>query len=105
MGWPGSVDEARRARNLHASPTRFLIDPHDHFAAIHAARASGRKVVGVYHSHPTSPAHPSAIDMAEAACAEYVHAIVSLGTDPPEVRLFRLASGGLVEEPMDLLPA
>ena len=105
MGSDARIEQTHRARNLHASPTRFLIDPHDHFAAIHTARASGHDVVGVYHSHPTGPAAPSASDLAEAAYDEYVYAIVSPGTDAAEVRLFRLASGRFVEEPIELLPA
>ncbi len=100
IGLGAQIESAHRSRNVDPSPTRFLIDPHDHFAAIRAARAGGREVVGVYHSHPSTPARPSASDLADASYAEYAYVIISLASDPPEVRLFRLVSGAFVEEPI-----
>lgn len=73
------IERAVRARNLEASPRRFLIDPGDHFAAIRAARATGHAVVGAYHSHVTAAAVPSETDVAESTDeADFVHVIVSL---------------------------
>ena len=100
IGSGARIDESLPARNIDPSPKRFEIDPQDHFAAIHAARASGREIVGVYHSHPSSPAQPSASDLAEAFYTEYAYVIVSLAMDPPEVRLFHLVAGTFVEEPL-----
>ncbi len=99
IGPTGCIEQSRPANNLHAGPTRFLIDPRDHFAAIHAARDAGREVVGVYHSHPSAPPVPSATDLAEATYDEYVYAIVSVRTEPAQLRLFRLEAGRFVEEP------
>ena len=101
LGSPGRIDAVYRARNLEASATRFFIDPTDHFAAIRAARQSERAVVGVYHSHPSTPAQPSPSDLQEATYTEYVYAIVSLAGAAPEVRLFRLDMGRFVVEPME----
>jgi proteasome lid subunit RPN8/RPN11 len=98
IGSGARIDEALPARNIDPSPTRFLIDPDDHFAAIRTARADGRALVGVYHSHPSTPAIPSTSDLAEASYTEYAYVIVSLASDPPEVRLFRLAGGAFIEE-------
>lgn len=95
------IESTHPSRNIDPSPARFLIDPLDHFTAIHAARAGGREVVGVYHSHPSTPARPSASDLAEACYAEYAYVIVSLASDPPEVRLFRFEAGGFIEEPLE----
>jgi proteasome lid subunit RPN8/RPN11 len=103
IGSPTRIEQAHRARNLHASPSRFLIDPQDHFAAIRAARAAGRAVVGVYHSHPSTPPEPSATDLAEATYAEYLYAIVSVRTEPAELRLFRLEAAEFVEESLVVL--
>ena len=100
IGSAACIEQTRPATNLHASPTRFLIDPRDHFAAIHAARASGREVLGVYHSHPLTPPEPSATDVVEATYAEYVYAIVSVRAEPAELRLFRLDAGKFIEEPL-----
>src|SRR3954467_10872025 len=46
VGTRDSIERSIRARNREASPTRYLIDPEDHFAAIHGARTSGQRVVG-----------------------------------------------------------
>jgi len=100
IGTPLRIDGAQRARNLEPGSTRFLIDPRDHFAAIHAARESRRFVVGVYHSHPRGPAAPSPADLAEASYDDYVYLIVSLGGEQPEIRLFRIDDGVFVEEPV-----
>lgn len=87
-----------RARNVADLPTRFLIDPHDHLAALRSARSTGLDVVGFYHSHPHSGAYPSPTDLAEATYPEAVHLIVGLKDDrAPEARLFRIAEGGAEE--------
>ena len=59
VGRRGAVESAVRARNLEAGPTRYLIDPQDHFAAMKAARAEGRHVIGAYHSAPGRRPAPS----------------------------------------------
>jgi proteasome lid subunit RPN8/RPN11 len=56
------VTALHTARNLSSDSDRFEIDPADHFAAIRAARANGRAIVGCYHSHPNGRAEPSARD-------------------------------------------
>jgi proteasome lid subunit RPN8/RPN11 len=90
----GVVDECIRARNAKRSDTEYLVDPQDHFAALRRARASGRRIVGAYHSHPRSAALPSPKDLREAHDAELVYVIVSL-EDPlaPGVRAFRIRDG------------
>ena len=55
--------------------------------------AAARSIVGAYHSHPLSPAEPSASDVAEASYPDFVHLIVSLLPPAPEVRAYRIARG------------
>ena len=88
-----SIDDAVRATNIAESPTRFLIDPKDHIDARRAARGRGLEVLGFYHSHPQSPAWPSATDVAEAAYPDAVHLIVSLAGGAADARLFRIERG------------
>ncbi len=99
VGRPGEILRAVRAQNRRRSPTRYLVDPRDHFQAIHAARAEGLAVVGAYHSHPTAPAVPSARDLAEAHDRAYVHLIVSLA-GAGDTRGFRFT--GSAFEPVSL---
>ncbi len=100
IGVGAQIDSVHPSSNIDPSTGRFLIDPHDHFAAIRAARDGGRQVVGVYHSHPSTPARPSASDLADASYAEYAYVIISLASDLPDVRVFRLQAGAFVEEPI-----
>lgn len=81
------------ARNLSQSPTRYLIDPVDHFAAIRTARARGRTVVGGYHSHPSGPPLPSETDHRDASDAEFLYLIVSPNTGA--AKAWRLSAGRL----------
>ena len=91
------VAEAVPARNISEQPAvRFLIDPHDHLAALRDARRRGLDVVGFYHSHPRSGAHPSPTDLAEASYPNLLTAIAGLGVQPPELRLFRLGDGNIL---------
>ena len=100
IGRDASIDEAVRAKNIAAGPTRFLIDPKDHIDAIRAARHRGLEVLGFYHSHPHSPAWPSPTDVTEAAYPDSVYLIVSLERAAEDTRLFRIAQSGTIELPL-----
>jgi proteasome lid subunit RPN8/RPN11 len=82
------------ARNVDASPTRYTIDPADHFAALRAARRDGLAVIGAYHSHPVGPPAPSPFDRAEAA-ADFLYLIVGLAP-APAVAAWQLVDGNFV---------
>jgi proteasome lid subunit RPN8/RPN11 len=99
IGTGRGIERIRRARNLAPSPTRFLIDPEDHFAAIREAHGEGRQVVGVYHSHPVTAPVPSQTDLVEASYSEYLYLIVSVRGEPAEVNLFRFEGGTFIEVP------
>jgi proteasome lid subunit RPN8/RPN11 len=94
------IDQCVPARNIRASATRYLIDPQDHFALIRRLRGTSRQILGAYHSHPSSPAVPSATDLAEAQYPDFVWVIVSLA-DPnaPDVRAYRIDAGRFEEVP------
>jgi len=93
LGRDGEIVEAVRARNIAGDPlTRFLIDPIDHFTAVRTARARALDIVGFYHSHPLSAAEPSPRDVAEFDYPDHLYVIVSLLTEPADVRLFRFVS-------------
>ena len=99
IGRGDEVVEAVPTRNAADQPTRFLIDPQDHFDAIRAARRRQLDVVGYYHSHPHSQAVPSATDLAEANYPDHLALIVGLRDDPPELRLYRFDGRNFLEEP------
>ena len=82
------------ARNADASPYRYSVDADG--PAAHRARRSttrGDEVAAIYHSHTMSPASPSRTDMELATWPEAAYLIVSLKSDPPEIRAWRLRRG------------
>jgi proteasome lid subunit RPN8/RPN11 len=95
LGTASEIAEAARTKNVADDPgSRFVIDPKDHIDGRRRARARGLEVVGFYHSHPRSPALPSATDRAEAAYPGHVYLIVSLAAEPPDVAAFQFDGVG-----------
>ena len=100
IGSPHQVHEALRAENIAPEPLRrYLIEPRDHLRAIRRARERGLEVVGAYHSHPRSPARPSATDAAEAF-GDFVYLIVSLASVRPELTAWSWVDGNFVAVPL-----
>lgn len=93
LGVAGLVDEAVRARNERLSPTRFLVHAQDHLRALRLARATGREVLGAYHSHPRGPSTPSETDRAEMNDPGLIYVIASLASDPPDVLAYEWRDG------------
>jgi len=102
IGSEDLIERAVPARNVRASPTRFLVDPEDHFAALRQARAAGLVVCGAYHSHPRGPSAPSATDRAEMHDPTLLHLIVDLSSGGPEIRAFGFRDGAF--HPVTLVP-
>jgi proteasome lid subunit RPN8/RPN11 len=77
---------------------RFELDPKGQIAAMRAMRDRGERLFAIYHSHPHSPAWPSARDLEQAAYRDALYLIVSLNTRGVlEMRGFRLTEAGVVE--------
>ena len=105
IGTSELIEQSAPARNLRASPTRYLVDPVDHFAALRRVRARGWEGVGAYHSHPHGAPVPSPTDEREATYREFVYVIVSPGrgdTGAWEMARFRL--DGETFAPVELNP-
>jgi [CysO sulfur-carrier protein]-S-L-cysteine hydrolase len=67
----------RGAMNAAGSPYRFELDPSDLVRIVHAIEAAGDEIVSIFHSHPASPATPSATDLREARY-DVVHLIADM---------------------------
>ncbi|MGE0706031.1 MAG: Mov34/MPN/PAD-1 family protein [Vicinamibacterales bacterium] len=93
VGRGREIVQAVPVENIAASPCRFLLDPKGHIDARRDARRLGLDVVGYYHSHPNSPAEPSATDAAGVTYTDAVYAIVSLAGPMPVLRLFEWQEG------------
>src|SRR3954449_12747268 len=92
----GSVQEVVRSRNLRASPYGYELDAPSLLAA-NQLDDEGHEV-GIYHSHPRSPAEPSQTDINLAYYPHWSYLIVSLADGKLAVRAWRLADGRVDEE-------
>jgi [CysO sulfur-carrier protein]-S-L-cysteine hydrolase len=88
-----------RARNVHASPMKFEIDPHELLGLYSTIEREGNALGAIYHSHVRSPPYPSQTDVNFAANwpgVEWI--IVGLATGAePEVRSFLIEDGRINE--------
>jgi desampylase len=100
LGDAARITAAFPARNVAEDrERRYLVDPRDHLAAIRAARAGHQDVIGAYHSHPHSPARPSATDAAEGF-GDFLFVIVGLGGAAPELTAWRWRDGNFTSAPL-----
>jgi [CysO sulfur-carrier protein]-S-L-cysteine hydrolase len=83
-----TVEEAIPTRNASLEPTRYLVEPEDHFRVLREARRRGLDIVGAYHSHAITQAVPSETDLAEAH-PHFLYVIASPDWDTGEGCDFR----------------
>lgn len=101
----GSEPEARsvhRARNVHASPMKFEIEPQELLGLYTSIEERGEELGAIYHSHVRSPPYPSQTDVNFAANWPGVEWII-VGLAPgsePEVRSYLIAGGRIEEVPI-----
>lgn len=89
-GASGVITDTHPIRNGADNPeTRYFATPEELFAAMRRIRESGQSLLGVYHSHPRTPAYPSPLDVELAFYPEAVYFIISL--EPSiELRAFKI---------------
>ena len=88
--------------NVAPQPTtRYHMDPKQQIDALRTLRERGETLFAIYHSHPTTPAMPSATDRAEANYPDTLYLIVSLNTKGVlDLRGYRICDGSA--EPVEL---
>ncbi len=101
-GRDDTVERHFRMTNADRSAEHFTLDPREQFAAARAIRTAGLKTLAVYHSHPASPARPSAEDIRLALDPSVLHVIVSLAGAQPEAAAFRIREGAVELEPIEI---
>lgn len=79
--------------NMDHSPEHFSFDPAEQFAVLKSARSEGQRIMANYHSHPATPARPSAEDIRLAFDPSLIYIIVSLAETEPVVKAFRIKDG------------
>src|SRR5262245_50739745 len=89
-GRSGRVSTFHPLLNIAKSETRYLADPRQSVGAWVWLREHNLEILAIYHSHPRSEAVPSATDLRENYWGETPRIIVSLLTEPPTIRNWRL---------------
>lgn len=89
-GENGLITDIHPLRNDAEKPeTRYFATPEELFAAMRHIREDGQSLLGVYHSHPRTPAYPSASDVEMAFYPEAYYFIISLEPQV-ELRAFKI---------------
>ncbi|SCM78649.1 Mov34/mpn/pad-1 family protein [uncultured Sporomusa sp.] len=90
--------------NMDNSPEHFSMDPKEQFAAVKNMRKQGWSMLGNYHSHPASPARPSAEDKRLAFDPKVSYLIISLlEREQPVLKSFRIQQGLVAEEEIKII--
>ena len=78
--------------------TRYRIDDAELYALYREIEAREEEILAIYHSHPATPAYPSATDVALAFWPDANYVICSLA-DPerPVLRAFRIVDEQISE--------
>jgi proteasome lid subunit RPN8/RPN11 len=95
----GRVRAVHLARNRLASPYRYEIDPDDVVRIVHRIERRGDALVGIFHSHPSGPALPSATDVREARY-RVIHLLAGADGDARGLRAWRIEDGRTFEVPL-----
>lgn len=93
LGRNDIISIAYKMTNVDKSAEHFTFEPAEQFNAIKFARENKLEIAGVYHSHPDTPARPSEEDIKLAYDPDIYHIIVSLVSNPPELKCFSISDG------------
>ena len=99
----GDIVSVHRMENTDSSGEHFSLKPEEQFAVIKDMRTKGIKPAAVYHSHPESPARPSAEDIRLAYDPGLSYVIVSLADSIDTVKSFRIRDGKADPETIEII--
>ena len=97
-GRDGQVERLYKMTNADKSNVHFMMTPDEQFKVAKDIRAAGLQMLAIYHSHPETPARPSAEDIRLAITPNVIYIIVSLqDVDNPVSRGFLIKDDKLTE--------
>ena len=64
---------------------------------------AGLDLIGIYHSHVSSPAYPSRTDSEQAFWPDAVYLIVSLAGGGADLKGYLIGESGITEEPVEIV--
>ena len=97
-GLDGRVERFFPAESDQPSPYYYRIESRDQIRIMNAIDDAGLDLLGIYHSHTSSPAYPSRTDAEQAFWPDAVYVIVSLAAPDADVRGYRIHDMSITEE-------
>ena len=77
--------------NSDQSAVHYTMVPQEQFKVLKSIRGAGQEMLAIYHSHPATPARPSAEDIRLAITPGVVYVIVSLAApESPVIKGFTI---------------
>ena len=93
-----------KMKNIDQSNDHFMMEPKEQFAVVKDIRTAGLEMLAIYHSHPETPARPSAEDIKLALTPDVIYVIVSLqATNASAIRGFLIKDGNIENVPVRIL--
>ena len=97
-GREGTIAMVFCLSNRDESPTRYTIDPREHYGAMRYAEKWGWDILGAWHSHPEGDAVLSAVDLSESPGGDWITVVVGGGPlSGPPIRAYRTDGAAIFE--------
>jgi proteasome lid subunit RPN8/RPN11 len=101
-GRDGQVEKLYQMINIDQSHDHFMMEPQEQFKVVKDIRAAGLEMLAIYHSHPETPARPSAEDIRLALTPSAIYVIVSLKDSEPVTKAFLIENNSVTEVPVEI---
>jgi [CysO sulfur-carrier protein]-S-L-cysteine hydrolase len=93
----GRIVKVFRMTNGSGSPVRYSLDPREQLAVYNTIEREDWDLGGVFHSHTHTDPYPSPTDV-RLASEDVPYLIVSLASEPPSIRAFRILKESWTDE-------
>ncbi len=101
-GKDGVVNKLYKMTNTDQSTDHFMMAPEEQFKVVKDIRAAALEMLAIYHSHPETPARPSAEDIRLALTPGVIYVIVSLQNTEPAIKGFLIEDDNVSEVPVGI---
>ena len=97
------VRKLYKMANIDKSSDHFMMAPEEQFKVVKDMRSAGLEMLAIYHSHPASPARPSAEDIRLAFTPDVIYVIISLLNTEPVAKGFLIEDSNVTEVPVKIV--
>ena len=94
-----TVEQVYRMTNVEDSPIGYSMDPKEQLTIEKQMRQRGQRMVGIFHSHTSTDAYPSSVDVSLAISPDVSYVLVSLKDQAkPDVKSYRIEGTTITPE-------